>query len=315
MAHLLQPPLRSGFSQRAVEDVPGWTSELIAGLDWLRLGELLRAVASNAGCELGPTRVQLDGSLCFAMVENPGQALPRRALVKLTGWNEWAAQTSTVELFQTELRRIREDCRGVLMAPDGFTPVARRYAQSQGIEAVDAVQMYQVLQRLPSESADFLFNITTAGLSGVPSCPVCLCRLSRFDEPATRAVRAMPGEIFFQSSTLVPGAVVCGRLEIAAHCEVTFLHEVRAREVLVRGHVSGDFICEGAVVLEPGATLTGSIAARSVLVRQGAEIIGQFRILDAVSESILPPVQNWAWRCLNPAGKAQCRDVIFQPHH
>jgi len=84
--------------------------------------------------------------------------------------------------------------------------------------------------------------------------------------------------------------------------------------MLVRGHVSGDFICEGPVTLERGATLAGTVAARSVDVQDGAEILGQFRILDGITDALTQLAPTWFWRCLNDSGKAQCRNVLFEPH-
>lgn len=317
MTSVLTPHLHTGFSLRgdAEAGVEGWSAELIAGLDWMRLGELLRAIAVHAGCELGPSRVQLDGSVQFAMVEGPKTGFPRQSLVKLAGWNEWGATPETVQTFVQEVSRVREQIHGILVAPDGFSPAARSRAQSLNIEIIDAVQLHATITRLAPEQADFFYTITTAGASRVPTCPVCLRKLSRMDQPETRQLRSMPGEMVFQSSTLVPDPVACGRLEIMRDCEVTFLHEVRTRELVVRGHVSGDFICEGQVILESGATLSGTVAARSVDIREGAELIGQFRILDHVTDALARSAPAWFWRCLNDSGKEACRGVMFQPHH
>lgn len=316
MTSVLTPHLLTGFSLRgdAESGVEGWSPDLIASLDWLRLGELLRAIAANAGCELGPSRVQIDGSVQFAMLEAPKSLHERRALVKLVGWKEWGATPETVQTFVNELGRIRESTRGILVAPDGFSAAAKNRAQNLQVEAIDAAQLHTILKGMPPEQADFFYTVTTAGACKVPTCPVCLRKLSRVEQQATRAMRAVPGEMVFQSSSLVPDPVACGRLEIMRDCEVTFLHEVRAKEMIVRGHVSGDFICEGAVTLESGATLAGTLAARSVNVRDGAEILGQFRILDGVTDAITQVTPTWFWRCLNDSGKTQCREVLFEPH-
>jgi hypothetical protein len=316
MTSVLTPHLLTGFSLRGDPEkgVEGWSPELIAGLDWLRLGELLRAIAAQAGCELGPSRVQLDGSVQFAMLEAPKSLHERRALVKLVGWKEWGATPETVQAFVQELGRIREPTRGILVAPDGFSAAAKNRALNLQIEAIDAVQLHASLTRLAPEQADFFYTVTTAGSCKVPTCPVCLRKLSRVEQQSTRALRSVPGEMVFQSSSLVPDPVACGRLEVMRDCEVTFLHEVRAKEMLVRGHVSGDFICEGPVTLERGATLAGTVAARSVDVQDGAEILGQFRILDGITDALTQLAPTWFWRCLNDSGKAQCRNVLFEPH-
>lgn len=316
MASVLTPHLHTGFSLRAgLEDAEaGWSPELIASLDWMRLAELLRAVAAHSGCELGPSRVSVDGSVQFAMVQNAKGFDPQRSLVKLVPWNHWGCTPEAVQAFSSELSRIREKCRGVLVAPDGFTAAACQQAQNMGIETVDAQQLYRIIAGLRPDQADFFFTVTTAGSCRVPTCPVCLRKLSRVEQPATRALRATPGEMVFTSSTLVPDPIACGRLEVMRNCEVTFLNEVRTRELVVHGDVSGDFIVEGPFILQPGATLTGTIAARSIKVHDGGELRGQFRVLDGVTEAIKTMEPKWFWRCLNDSGRNECRSVMFEPH-
>ena len=316
MPSVLMPHLRTGFSLREDSDagVESWSPELIASLDWLRLGELLRAIAVHAGYQLGPSRVNIDGSVQFAMQHETPTTNLKRQLVKLTAWNQWSATPDCLQILVHELGRIREACQGVLVAPDGFSPAALHRARQLGIETVDASQLHATLAAIPPEQADFFHTITTAGNCKTPTCPVCLRKLSRVDQPSTRALHSLPGAMVFQSTTVVPDPVACGRLEILPDCEVTFLHEVRAHELIVRGHASGDFVCQGAVTLEPGSTLTGTVAARAINVRDGAELRGQFRIVEGISEAIAPVSTVWFWRCLNDSGKEACRTVMFLPH-
>jgi Polymer-forming cytoskeletal len=316
MPTALLPHPVTGFSLRAElgDDERAWTPDLIASLDWMRVAELLRALAAESGWELGPSRVHINGAVQFAMVRYPRTIHESRVLVRLVGWNQWGATPDVVQDFVTELGRIREPTRGTLVAPDGFSPAAASRAQIVGIDAVDAEQLHRTLQTLRPEQADFFFSVSTAGASRVPTCPVCLRKLSRLEQPSTGAVRALPGEMIFQSSTLVPDPVICGQLEVMRHCEVTFLHEVRARELNVYGDVSGDFIVEGPCVLHPGATLTGTVCARAVKVHDGAELRGQFRILDGINEPMREAASKWYWRCLNDSGRDACRTVVFEPH-
>ncbi|MDB6137589.1 MAG: putative endonuclease [Verrucomicrobiaceae bacterium] len=311
MLEPFMPPTQTGFSQRPGE---GWSGELLTGLDWMRMGELLRAIAVNAGCELGPSRVQPDGSIEFAMMEAPKERPPRRALVKLAAWNQWGATPEAVQVFAHGIKRIRESCRGVLVAPAGFSAAALTTAAEQHIEAVDAAKLNSALQAMQPDQSDFFFTITTGGDYTVPSCPICLKKLSRIDQPGTRAMRVMPSELVYQSSTVVPETVLCERLEVLGGCEVTFLHEVRAREVIIAGNVSGDFVCEGAFVLEAGGSLSGTVAARSFKVREGAEMLGQMRIIEGALDPITAPAVNWFWRCQNGSGNPLCNAVMFEPH-
>ncbi len=304
-------PTQTGFSQRAGE---GWSVELLGGLDWLRMGELLRAIVVNVGCELGPSRVQADGAIEFAMLEAPGQKNPRRALVKLAAWNHWGATPEVVQGFASQVKRIRETCRGILVAPGGFSNAALKTAAELSIETVDCAKLHATLMGLRPEQSDFFYTITTTGEFKVPSCPICLKKLARIDQPSTRSLRVVPSELVYQSSTVVPEVVACDRLEVMRGCEVTFLHEVRAREIIIRGHASGDFVCEGALTLEAGATMTGSVAARSVIVRDGAEMRGQTRIIEGALDPLTLQAVSWFWRCRNQSGNPKCQEVLFEPH-
>lgn len=305
------PPLQTGYSQRPGE---GWSQDLLLSLDWMRLGELLRAMAVNAGCELGPSRVQADGSIEFAMLEAPKERQPRRALVRLAAWNQWGATPESVQAFSLALGRIREQCRGVLVAPGGFSSAASKRAAELEIEAVDASKLHAALLAMRPEQSDFFFTITTGGDHSVPTCPVCLKKLSRVDQPSTRSMQVIPSELVYQSSSVVPEVVVCERMEVLAGCEVTFLHEVRAREIVIRGHASGDFVCEGSFTLETGAGLEGTVAARAFNVRHGAEMLGQMRIIEGALDPLNTGAVNWFWRCQNGSGNPLCNTVLFEPH-
>ena len=68
----------AGFSQQGDLITAGedhWTPELIASLDWLRVAELVRAIAAHSGCELARSVVLQDGSVAFAMISVIGGIL------------------------------------------------------------------------------------------------------------------------------------------------------------------------------------------------------------------------------------------------
>lgn len=286
----------------------GWSAELIAGLDWVRLSELARALAAEAGCELAGSRAMADGSVLFGMIEQPKSAHPSRALVKLTPWNEWGATSGTVERFAKEVATAK-DARGILIAPAGFNTAALHAAQQHRIEAVDAAALNAALMALPPDRRDFLFVTITAGDAITPTCPLCQQKLRREDQSPL----PLPSRVI-EASGIVADAVLCERLEVAPDCEVTFLSEVRTRSFVNSGQVKGDFICHGAVTLEPGATLSGTVAARSLDVRKGAELLGQFRILEGDLEPLVRQTQRWQWRCAGESGRAACCNIAFEPH-
>ena len=305
----------AGFSQQGELITSGpelehWTPELIASLDWMRMAELVRAIAAHGGCELARSMVLEDGSVMFAMIEQPLTAHPQRALVKIAGWNEWGATPETVMRFAREVRTAQK-ARGVLIAPGGFTPAAMLAAQEHRIEAVDAAALHQVLLSLPAERSDFFFTIATAGDCTTPTCPVCLQKLSRV-ESVTRS--DLPALREIHDSGLIADHVHAERVVVAPHTEVTFLHEVRAREVEIAGEATGDFVCEGPVTLMPGGTLSGTVAARSMQVKDGGELRGTFRILQGPPRSFVTEVRHWQWLCRSDRTKPECARVIFEPH-
>lgn len=297
-------PLQSG----GVDRLAGWSPELIACLDWARISELARALAVEAGCELAGSRIMPDGAVLFGMIEEPKSAKARRALVKTASWNEWGATPETVQRFAQEVRTAR-DTRGILIAPAGFSPAALSTARELRIEAVDAVALDAAVRGLPSAKSDFLFVVAAAGDFATPSCPICMKKLQRIEQESPE-LRSRT----IDTDGLIADYVVCDRLEVAAGCEVTFLQEVRARTITVAGHASGDFVCEGPVTLERGGTLSGTVAARSLEVRDGGELLGQFRILEGKLGSFVKPVVRWHWRCAGADGQSQCAGVIFEPH-
>lgn len=147
----------AGFSQqgeliKAAED--HWSQELIVSLDWLRIAEVVRAIASHSGCELARSVVLEDGSVVFAMIERPTTAEPQRALVKIAGWNEWGATPTSVMHFAREILTANK-ARGILISPGGFTPAALLAAQEHRIETVDTAALYAVLQSLPAARSNF----------------------------------------------------------------------------------------------------------------------------------------------------------------
>lgn len=301
----------AGFSLRRsgeVDRLGGWSPELIASLDWARLSELARSIAAEAGCELARSCVMPDGAVLFGMIEEPKSSKPRRAMVKIAPWNEWGATPETVQRFAQEVRTAR-DTRGVLIAPAGFSPAALRTAQELRIEAVDAAGLEAAVRALPGDKSDFLFVVTTAGDFSTPSCPVCARKLRRIEQETLE----LPSRTIDMDG-LIADFVVCDRLEVAAGCEVTFLQEVRARTITISGHASGDFVCEGPVMLEAGGTLSGTVAARSLVVRDGGELLGQFRILEGELGSFVKPSVRWHWRCVGTEGKRECAGVIFESH-
>lgn len=305
----------AGFSQRggpisAGQVTEHWTPELIASLDWMRVSELVRAIAAHGGCELARSMVLEDGSVMFAMIEQPLTPHPQRALVKIAAWNEWGATPEAVMQFAREVRTAQK-ARGIMISPGGFTASAMLAAQEHRIEAVDAAGLHQVLLSLPAERSDFFFTIATAGDCRTPTCPVCLQKLSRV-ESVTRT--DLPEVRVFKDAGLIAEHVQARRVIVAPFTEVTFLHEVKAGEIQIAGNATGDFLCEGPVTLISGGTLNGTVAARSMNVEDGGELRGSFRILQGEPQSFVATIRHWQWLCRSGRARPECARIAFEPH-
>ena len=301
---------QSGLAQPhgGADKLDGWSPELLVSLDWVRLAELARGLTAEAGCELAGSRNFPDGSVMFAMIERPRSTTPQRALVKLAPWNEWGATPETVEHFAKEVATARNS-RGFLIAPAGFSTAAFHTAQKHRIEAVDAAALHSALSALRPEKSEIMFAVATTGDYGTPTCPICNKRLHR-TEQMTASLPSRTMDV----TGLIADSVVCDQLVITESAEATFLQEVRCCSLIVRGQADGNFVCHGPVTLESGGILSGTVAARSLNVRDGGQLLGQFHILEGKLESLIKNTARWQWRCANAENALGCSQVAFEPH-
>lgn len=295
------------------EPPPHWSGGLIAALDWRRVAELARALSLSYGFKLGKSTVGIDAQTDFVITRGDAPA-EAGALVRLTRWNKWMASGECLTRFALDLETQKRR-QGIFLAPGGFAPSAQRAARELGIEIVDAEKMALRVNRLPRPHRDFYFASATAGDCATPSCPACLRALKLVEDSVETSLNsANAAEICYSSSDIVGDAVRARRIEVLPDCEVRFLQEVRTRELVIHGMVTGNFICEGSVVLHPGAMLQGRVAAHSVVVRPGADLQGETRILHGDLKSFGNSAASWIWRCDNPQARPGCGNVSFLQH-
>jgi hypothetical protein len=305
----VQPPAMSAAPAPAVLPQPGgWTAELILSLDWLRLNELLRAVATHAGCVLGESRFDADGSVQFAMVEQPHTAQQRYSLVRMAAWNEWAAKPMTMAMFAKQLRRMPERARGIFVAPAGFSNAALTMAMQHHIETISAAKLAQTLNALPAERSAFYLSLTVTGAYHTPSCPCCKKKLIQ----KAKAPIAPLQEWVCKSSAILSDALHCERLIIESGAEVTFLEDVHVKELVIRGYASGHFICDGDMKMEAGSRLEGKLLARSGSIHAKAELLAEAEIIEDDEQPLSPFIASWSWQCAS--GHAACQKIQFEPH-
>lgn len=299
--------------RKAGEPPPRWSGDLIAALDWKRIAELARALSAFYGFKLGKSTVGIDGQTDFVITRGD-DAARTAALVRLTRWNKWTASGECLERFALDLG-LRNHRQGIFLAPGGFAPSAHRVAQESGIELVDAETMALRVSGLPRQHREFYLTSVTSGDAATPSCPACLGALRLVEDAEGLFFDSAHSDgIRYSSSDIVGDAVRARRIEVLADCEVQFLQEVRTRELDIHGSVTGDFVCEGRVVLHPGAMLRGNVAAHSVVVRPGADMQGQTRILHGRLDSFGGAASSWIWRCGNPQPRSGCKSVSLPQH-
>jgi hypothetical protein len=290
-----------------------WTPDLVSGLDWRRLTEIMRAMAVNSGFALGPTHLTPAASTDFLMTQG-SNGNTASFLVRLAPWNKWVATADCLEDFTKKLAPLKQT-RGIYLAPLGFAPSAVHEARKAGIELVDAAMLAQRLEQLPVEHRLFYLDVGTAGDASTPSCPICLKRLERREAPFLQVhdFSQLP-DVSYRNSNLIADPIATRRLEVMRDCEVQFVHEVRAQDIIIHGVAIGNFVCDGNLLLNPGASLYGNVAARSVLVRPGAEMHGQTRIIQGTPEPDQSATREWFWRCANGSESEACKKVCLQPH-
>jgi hypothetical protein len=259
--------------------------------------------------------VKLDGEADFTMTRGKGRHL-QKYLVRLAPWNQWMATPDCLERFGRDLRREKQT-RGVYVAPGGFAASALHRGRQFQVETVDAHVLAARLNELPETHSLFFYETGTLGDSHTPTCPVCMKKMATHLEdppPPPSSVAALP-DLSFRSYDIVAEGVAARRIEIHHGAEVYFLRGVRARDVIVHGLAAGNFVCDGCMLLNPGANLEGTVAARSIVVRPGAVLNGETRILKAPPEPFaVEPASALVWRCANPKGRSGCGSRVFRRH-
>ena len=290
-----------------------WSEDLLRGLDWKRLLEVIRALAVFSGYEPGATTVEPTGAAQFT-IEDPKERQKGRALVRLAPWSRWMATVDCVTAF-VEILAVQGGIPGIYIAPAGATPGAQTAARSRGIQLLDAKLLAARLNELPQEYSEYFHDRTVSGVGTVPTCPICLRPLTSSEgpDPSTVSFDNLP-DLRYGTHDIVGEPIQARRIEVLQSGEVHFLREVRARDIVVNGVVKGDFVCDRSLLLNPGGVLYGSVAARSVLVRPGGALNGETRILQGPLEPIAKLARPWAWRCEHVPSQPGCEKVVFHPH-
>jgi len=76
----------------------------------------------------------------------------------------------------------------------------------------------------------------------------------------------------------IPGRLTAEHVLIERKCEVQFFRRLQVKSIEIRGHMTGEIIAEGTVVIHRNATLDGNVTAKSISVEKGGIFSGQLII-------------------------------------
>lgn len=147
-----------------------WSLQVIRALEWKRFEELCAAFYREKGIRNHATPLGILGGPDLRLLEDDGFA--PTAIVLCRSGSQGPARVETVrEMFA--LRELEAVSRGFILAAAGFTPEARALAQSEGVGMIDGRLLLAMIQRLPAEAQQRLWDFATRGDYTTPTCPHC----------------------------------------------------------------------------------------------------------------------------------------------
>lgn len=169
-------------------------------------------------------------------------------------------------------------------------------------------------------------SFTVAGEAQSTQCPRCSCYISltnyQIDEPWNREIHTRGDVTILKSGSVtsssirahnltvigelrcpaecsgdvtilghgrITGAIQCRHLRVERRARVEFLQPVTANQVLIDGHVRGQFHCSGTVTLRKRSHLHGYVRAASVIIKAGAQHHGVFETAVPAPETAAAP--------------------------
>ena len=76
----------------------------------------------------------------------------------------------------------------------------------------------------------------------------------------------------------IPGRLTASHVIVDRKAEVQFFRRLRVKSVEIRGHMTGEVIAEGVVVIHKTGSLDGDVTARAISVEKGGMFTGQLVI-------------------------------------
>ncbi|MGZ4985176.1 MAG: bactofilin family protein [Chthoniobacterales bacterium] len=91
----------------------------------------------------------------------------------------------------------------------------------------------------------------------------------------------------------IPGRLSADHVLIERKSEVQFFRRVRTKSIEIRGHMTGEIIASGVVVIHRNASLDGNVTAKAISVEKGGMFTGQLVIgSTGLTQAELLPAQK-----------------------
>jgi cytoskeletal protein CcmA (bactofilin family) len=89
----------------------------------------------------------------------------------------------------------------------------------------------------------------------------------------------------------IPGRLTAAHVVVERRAEVQFFRRLRVKSIEIRGHMTGEVIAEGVVVIHKTGSLDGDVTARAISVEKGGMFSGQLVIgkAELTQGELLPP--------------------------
>ena len=97
-------------------------------------------------------------------------------------------------------------------------------------------------------------------------------------EGKLRGTLAATHDVFLKTKEKVLGAIEAKRLVVEKRCDTEVMRTVKVQTAEINGRLSARLYCEGAVHINKGGTLEGTLYAKSIIVEKGGIFSGELFI-------------------------------------
>lgn len=162
---------RSDQGQDSPVKPTAWSLELLQAIEWKRFEDLCAAFYKEKGIRCETTPLGADGGIDIRLFQNEDSP-ETTAVVQCKAWGEKQVGVKPVRELLGVMTH-EKTAKAFFMAPGGFTPDAREFAQANRITLLDGRLFLSMLERLPAEARERLLAFATSGDYKTPSCPRC----------------------------------------------------------------------------------------------------------------------------------------------